>query len=204
MNDCISNAKDGSDNREAKSVWAQRAKRLGIGIFVIFLGAVWFAIPPKQTPPKPILLQTEKAIKSERRLQNGDVVAVVFHGPLLTASRVEKLGGLEISLARQPVNIPVGAFSDLRNVDLHFEVAEAAKDTFVFFTGGDGTNAWRVRFVVRGNRLLEREFNRGSAPPDVVRYLPEPTFSAPIPFATQQAISVQLSQPRKLPQKVSP
>jgi hypothetical protein len=139
-------------------------------------------------------------IVHERLLPSGALCRVALRATVPSSGRAERIEALEVSINGHPVDIPAEAFSDLRDVLVEdgVQVAEFADATFLLLSGGGGQVAWQAELTIRGLCAVKRELTRGSAEPEVTRFVPAPTMSGPHPLMPSQAISVQLLESKPI------
>ena len=197
-----------SDPPKAEGSARQFPRRgLWLGLILILLaGGLLLTAHYTLRQDKPVAQPKAEPTILERKLPSGTICRVALYGTNLTAGRAEKLERLEVSISGKPVYIPTEAFSDLQYVAVQdgVQIAEFAGETYVLLSGGEGASAWLAKLTIRDHRVTERDLTRGNAQSEVARYASPPVISPPLPLTTRKAISVQLSQPQKLPNKQLP
>ncbi len=137
---------------------------------VLFVGCSRVATPESKPESKP----TTEAVVHERKLPSGNVCRVELRGPISPHGIASALQELRISITNRDVHVPAEAFADLTNINLRqgVEFAEFAGDTFLLMCGGADGMAWRAKFAIRSNRVIERELTRESGTPETTPYGP--------------------------------
>lgn len=166
-------------------------------LFCLALPPAIFADPH---PDAPHQQPKSQSFVVEKKLPSGATWRVTLCGSMSQSGRLTEPTKLEISISGMPIQVPPAAFADLYDVALSDGVmlSEFAGETDVQFNGGEGTNAWHVKLIVRDFRMTGRELMRRNGTPTFTRYLSAPSVSGPFPLKTTKPTFIQAVQSQQI------
>lgn len=150
--------------------WLRHGSLQGVLIWILAAGAVVIGgACSKQRSESPEAIKPP-GIKMERagRFQNGaEWRAMATVGDASPAAR-----SFSVTIDRRSVEIPPGAFDGLPAWDesLVIQFAEAGADIFLMLGDGSGPSGWLAKYLIRENRIMERELTIAAGEPVILSF----------------------------------
>ena len=150
--------------------WIRHGSIQSVLIWILAAGAVTIGGACSKQPSKSGNDIKPSAIKMERagRFQNGaEWRATATVGDANSSARV-----LAATIGGQSLEVPPGAFDGLPVWDesLVIQFAEAGTDVFLMLGDGRGPSGWLAKYLIRENRIFERELTIAGAEPVILSF----------------------------------
>ncbi len=181
--------------------WIRHGSLQSVLISILAAGAVVIGGACSKQPSKSANEIKPAGVRMERagRFQTG----AEWRATATTGDAATAVQSVAATIGGRALDIPTGAFDGLPKWDesLVIQFAEAGADVFLMLADGRGSSGWLAKFLIRENRIIERELTIAAGEPVIMSFqAPGQVMHGAIPPEELEKHRRQNSSPQTKPQ----